>query len=311
MRMALSIGMAFHCETAPFVMPISLATAVGPPKDLMMSFVSISTGYSPAKHYVKRHHADSPYRSAKLLAMELHERIKLAIKQSGLTQNALAEKLGISRGSVSQWVSGNIATRTVPSRENLFRLAELSGVPIEWLWSGRESAAHEPQKSASNPNVSEFHDEEKLDDGEVEIPALNLQVGAGSRIVCDQIQEERKFRYARSWLQKYGLDSKYLFRVRVYGDSMEPYIKNGAWVTVDKSRTNIQNGKIYVLRSGEEIQIKALFKRPDSGIIIRSNNPAYPDVQVSATDMEHIAIIGEVIEFSVTLISPIKNGSII
>ena len=241
--------------------------------------------------------------------MELHERIKLAIKQSGLTQNALAEKLGISRGSVSQWVSSNIATRTAPSKENLSRLAELSGISIDWLWNGHESLAIKAADLNRDQTSLEYQEGDGLEDDEIEIPALNLQVGAGSRILCETVKVVRKFRYAKSWLQKYGLESRYLFRLKVHGDSMEPFIKDGAWITVDKSRTNIQNGKIYVLRAGDEIQIKTLYKRPDSGIIIRSNNPVYPDVQVPAVDMEHISIVGEVIEFSVTLILPKKNGS--
>ena len=38
--------------------------------------------------------------------MELHERIALARKQAGLSQEQLGEKLGVSRQAISKWESG-------------------------------------------------------------------------------------------------------------------------------------------------------------------------------------------------------------
>lgn len=38
--------------------------------------------------------------------MELYERISLARKKAGLSQEQLGEKLGVSRQAVSKWESG-------------------------------------------------------------------------------------------------------------------------------------------------------------------------------------------------------------
>ena len=61
--------------------------------------------------------------------MELKDRIALARKQAGLSQEQLGEKLGVSRQAVSKWESGTAD----PSTSNLLALAKLFGVSAEEL----------------------------------------------------------------------------------------------------------------------------------------------------------------------------------
>ena len=61
--------------------------------------------------------------------MEWNERIAAARKAAGLTQEALGEKLGVSRQAVSKWESG----ASDPSTSNLLALAKLYGVSAEEL----------------------------------------------------------------------------------------------------------------------------------------------------------------------------------
>lgn len=61
--------------------------------------------------------------------MEWNERIAAARKAAGLTQEALGEKLGVSRQAVSKWETG----AADPSTANLLALAKLYGVSPEEL----------------------------------------------------------------------------------------------------------------------------------------------------------------------------------
>lgn len=62
------------------------------------------------------------------------ERIKeLRQKKKGLTQQKLAEILGIKQNSYSDWETG----KNEPSLENLVKLADLFEVSLDWLF-GRE-----------------------------------------------------------------------------------------------------------------------------------------------------------------------------
>lgn len=61
-------------------------------------------------------------------------------KTSRLTQQKVAELIGVSRSAIAQWESGS----TTPEHENLVKAAEIYGVRIDWLL-GQASA----QKSIS------------------------------------------------------------------------------------------------------------------------------------------------------------------
>ena len=56
--------------------------------------------------------------------MALSDRIKNCRQSAGLSQEKMAELVGVSRQAVTKWETG----QTSPSTENLFRLAEILGV---------------------------------------------------------------------------------------------------------------------------------------------------------------------------------------
>lgn len=66
--------------------------------------------------------------------MELSEKLQELRKQKGLTQEALAAKLYVSRTAVSKWESG----RGYPNIESLKELAKFFGVTVDELLSGEE-----------------------------------------------------------------------------------------------------------------------------------------------------------------------------
>lgn len=73
--------------------------------------------------------------------MEFHEKLQLLRKQKGLTQEALAGHLCVSRAAVSKWESG----RGYPSLDSLRDISRFFGVSVDDLLSGEDllSAAQE------------------------------------------------------------------------------------------------------------------------------------------------------------------------
>lgn len=61
--------------------------------------------------------------------MTLGERIKQCRKRSGMSQEKVAELVGVSRQAVTKWESGQAA----PNTENLFRLAEIFNTTVDLL----------------------------------------------------------------------------------------------------------------------------------------------------------------------------------
>lgn len=67
--------------------------------------------------------------------MAMHDTLKEARRRKGLSQELVAEELGISRQAVTKWEAG----QSKPSARNLQALAELYQVPVEELLGGGEA----------------------------------------------------------------------------------------------------------------------------------------------------------------------------
>ena len=66
--------------------------------------------------------------------MKLHEKIYYYRKKAGLSQDALADKLGISRQAISKWETAE----SVPETGKLAALALALGISVDWLLSEDE-----------------------------------------------------------------------------------------------------------------------------------------------------------------------------
>lgn len=66
--------------------------------------------------------------------MKLHEKIYYCRKKSGLSQEALAEKIGVSRQAVSKWETAD----AVPEIGKLRALCEIFEVTADWMISDDE-----------------------------------------------------------------------------------------------------------------------------------------------------------------------------
>ena len=60
---------------------------------------------------------------------QIRERLKEAIKQSGLTQNAIAEKLKVKQQTVQQYLSG----RAMPAIDTFANLCKILAVDTNYI----------------------------------------------------------------------------------------------------------------------------------------------------------------------------------
>ena len=72
--------------------------------------------------------------------MSLGERIKEQRKNCGLSQEKVAELVGVSRQAVTKWET----EQSAPSTENLFRLAEIFGTTVDILLASEEEEKNSP-----------------------------------------------------------------------------------------------------------------------------------------------------------------------
>lgn len=79
--------------------------------------------------------------------MDLAERLTLLRKENGISQQDLAEKLGVSRQAVSRWETGV----SIPSVENLIALRKLYNVSLAYLIGDEEET--QPDENMSRQEV--------------------------------------------------------------------------------------------------------------------------------------------------------------
>lgn len=90
-------------------------------------------------------------------------------KQSGMSQEELAERLNVSRQAVSKWERGE----ALPDTDNLIAIAELFDVSLDWLVHSDESSLKQVEtaedalpKSTSEENEEKEEDEEDEEEDE-------------------------------------------------------------------------------------------------------------------------------------------------
>ena len=107
----------------------------------------------------------------------LSEKIKNLRKQQNFTQEALAERLGVSRQAITKWEAGG----GKPDIENIEALAKLFGVSVDFLLSQSQSTEGE------NVSCTEF-DVFGKEDFELHLQSVNtLEVSQGA---CEKVRIE-------------------------------------------------------------------------------------------------------------------------
>jgi len=89
------------------------------------------------------------------------------------------------------------------------------------------------------------------------------------------------------------LIDKNLDAIHVIGDSMEPTIKDGSIIFINRNDKNIANGGIFVISTSSGTFVKRVNLKSNGEIELISDNKIYPVETVLANDIE---IVGKVIK---------------
>lgn len=80
--------------------------------------------------------------------------------------------------------------------------------------------------------------------------------------------------------------------IHLLGDSMEPLLKDGSIVLIDKSQTDVKKGGVFLLTTPMGLFVKRLRLRVDGKLEMISDNPNYP---VEVVLPQEVELVGKVV----------------
>ncbi len=190
------------------------------------------------------------------------------------TQAALARVLGVGRAAVSLVKKKG----AVPPRW-ILELSVRYNIDSTWLESG--VGLPHPEESS-----------EAFADDFARIPkvAARLSAGGGSFETGGEVEGYYAFR--KDWIGTKGNPSDMVL-MEVYGNSMEPELKEGDVVLLDQSKQDVLAGGIYAIGVEDTVMVKRVEKRPGQ-IVLHSDNKDYTPIFLGGDELQNVRVLGQV-----------------
>lgn len=124
-----------------------------------------------------------------------------------------------------------------------------------------------------------------------DIPRLPLGASAGAGAHAAEEIPSGRLRFSNRWLKGQGLEPAMLSVIEVEGDSMEPTLRDGDEILVDRTPRPTRAG-IHVIRLDDVLLVKRLESGPGGTLHIISDNAAYPRMERPLREVE---VLGRVV----------------
>jgi phage repressor protein C with HTH and peptisase S24 domain len=190
------------------------------------------------------------------------------------SSSELAKELEINRSGITHARNKN----RIPDKW-IVKLYRKFGLNPKWIETGVGSVFINEQSSGD------------VDFKAIPKVAARLSAGTGSFDIDDSVTQYLSFQ--TQWLSSKG-SANSMVAMEVFGQSMEPVIKEGDTVLIDQSQTHILAGAIYAVGVEDTILIKRLEKHPNK-LVLCSDNKDYEPIFLENDQLDTIRIIGKVI----------------
>ncbi|MGV6875083.1 XRE family transcriptional regulator [Pseudochelatococcus sp. B33] len=210
---------------------------------------------------------------------DIGRRIRFLFERLGGQKAAAATDKSIR--SLQRYFSG-----AEPPASVVKALAKATGVSADWILFGGDEPTLQPSGTAGS---NQFVYIPKFD-------AAEAQKGIGS-----DSSHSSAIAMRESWLRGIGTDPRQAYLLAFSGDSMEPTIRDGDLLLIDRSVEQVIDHGIYVLLVGGRLLVKRVQLRHDGSLVLRNDNPAYEIETVSAEEAGRLVIEGRVRWFGRTV----------
>ncbi|WP_421992203.1 S24 family peptidase [Qipengyuania sp.] len=134
------------------------------------------------------------------------------------------------------------------------------------------------------------HARSRAADDFIAVPRLPLDASAGPGAFSAEEISFDSYRFSRRWLREMGLEGADLTAIRVEGDSMEPTLRSGDEIFVDRNKR--QGEGIHVVRIGDALHVKQVQASAPGRITLISANDSYAPIDLAREEVE---VIGRVV----------------
>lgn len=216
----------------------------------------------------------------------MQNRIKAIRKNKGLTVTELAKKVGLSTTHVSN-IENHKRGLEIGWIEPFAKALDVG--PIDILEGEWNEASCQPP---AVPGVPE---------GYITVPLYDMSAAAGYGAYINKEVAEiiKPLIFERSYLRNLG-NPKEIFGMFVYGDSMEPILRDGSLVLVDPCKKELWQGKIYLVRRGMMLYVKYIEANSNEILLKSANKLNYADmiIDLRADQSEDFEILGQIVWYS-------------
>jgi phage repressor protein C with HTH and peptisase S24 domain len=202
--------------------------------------------------------------------MDPRERLAELAREASTSLSALSRMIGRNSSYLQQYITKGSPRKL--EEDDRRRLADFFGIG--------ESELGAPEEKSSGARGDW-----------VEVPRLSLEASAGPGATAVEEVPFDAFRFSRRWLRENGLEPAQLSAIRVWGDSMDPLLRDGDEILVDRTPRPFREG-VHVVRLGEALHVKLLQAVPPGRLKLISQNAAYEPVEVAMSDID---VVGRVV----------------
>ncbi len=192
---------------------------------------------------------------------------------------------------------------TEQARTSLASLSSMLGRNPSYLQQFVRKGSPRKLEEADRRRLAEFFGVEEVELGAdpdvrplresgdfIEVPRLALDASAGPGAFSAEEISFDAFRFSRRWLREMGLEGADLTAIRVEGDSMEPTLRSGDEIFVDRHKRSGEG--IHVVRIGDALHVKQVQASAPGRITLISANDAYAPIELAREEVE---VIGRVV----------------
>lgn len=198
----------------------------------------------------------------------------------------LATERGVSLAALSQMIGRNTTyLQQFVRKGSPRRLEERDRATLARFFGVAEAQLGAPEEKSSRIGGKSPRG------GWIGIPRLPLGASAGPGAFAGEEEPFGAFGVTAAWLRQNNLDPAMLSAIAVVGDSMEPTLRDGDEIIVDKTPRPRRDG-IHVVRVDGTLLVKRLETGRPGVIVLKSDNRIYDPIELPPSEVE---VIGRVV----------------